>query len=687
MHSVRVTLVTGKVLTLKVDVPAGTGPRSRSCRRCRPGARRSRTSARSRSRPRSRRPSCRSSRSRRRPSPRCPQLPVPTHRRRRRRRRRRRHRRRRQRPRAGQPGHRRRRTPTPSPTATPERREAVDETNTESIEGKVKKRARKVRERAKEAAATRPRGATSTARRRSTTRPTRSRSRARRRSACRTSSSTSSASRRSCSRSTRPPASSTACAGRSWPRSTRSRPTTGATSTSPRAGALGWMQFMPATWKMYGVDANRDGEKDPFNPVDAIFAAARYLRAAGAETDVKRAIFAYNHADWYVDSVLLRAQVIGGLPSNLVGSLTGLTQGRFPVHAKSTYADDISERDLKRLKGKGNKAVVVESGAQRRGIKVYSRSGAPVIAVNDGRVVDIGTSRRLGRFIKIQDVYGNTYTYGHLKRVAKRYPAPKSQTGLQARDPEGAQRSRSATPRRPAPPPTPRPPPRARRSARPPRRPRRAVRRRSGQAGKATAKAGEAAPVRQPAPPAGRRGRRRRAGVPAHGQDRRHRHLQGLPEPRLRARPHRRRAEAAQEGLARRRRHDPRAPRAHGADLRPAPAVRDPPGRPRRPAHRPEADPRRLEAARVHRDLPRGRQEPVLRLGRGRPVDRPDPADEQGGAGPARPQQPAHRDLRLRPPRRAGRPGRPPRAGHARVPRRVGLQADRHLAARAATAT
>ena len=81
----------------------------------------------------------------------------------------------------------------------------------------------------------------------------------------------------------------------------------------------------------YGVDANGDGVKDPFNPVDAIFAAARYLRAAGAETDIRRAVFAYNHADWYVDSVLMRAQVIGGLPGDLVGSLTGLTQGRFPV--------------------------------------------------------------------------------------------------------------------------------------------------------------------------------------------------------------------------------------------------------------------------------------------------------------------------------------------------------------------
>ena len=114
------------------------------------------------------------------------------------------------------------------------------------------------------------------------------------------------------------------------------------------AGALGWMQFMPATWKAYGVDANRDGRKDPFNPVDAIFAAARYLKAAGAADDLRRAIFAYNHADWYVESVLMRARLIGGLPSDLVGSLSGLTQGHFPVFAKARYADDISERSATR---------------------------------------------------------------------------------------------------------------------------------------------------------------------------------------------------------------------------------------------------------------------------------------------------------------------------------------------------
>ena len=192
------------------------------------------------------------------------------------------------------------------------------------------------------------------------------------------------------------------------------------------AGALGWMQFMPATWKAYGVDANKDGVKDPYNPVDAIFAAARYLRAAGAEKDISKAVFAYNHADWYVDSVLMRARLIGGLPSNLVGSLTGLTQGRFPVYAKATYADDLSERELNKRRKKGeNAAYLVESSKNRRGINIYARRGAPVIAANDGRVTRIGRTKRLGRFIQLQDVYGNTFTYARLGKVAERYPAPK----------------------------------------------------------------------------------------------------------------------------------------------------------------------------------------------------------------------------------------------------------------------
>jgi murein DD-endopeptidase MepM/ murein hydrolase activator NlpD len=70
------------------------------------------------------------------------------------------------------------------------------------------------------------------------------------------------------------------------------------------AGAVGWMQFMPDTWLRWGLDANGDGLADPWNAEDAVFAAARYLAAAGGRTDLYRAVFAYNHADWYVREVL-----------------------------------------------------------------------------------------------------------------------------------------------------------------------------------------------------------------------------------------------------------------------------------------------------------------------------------------------------------------------------------------------
>ena len=70
------------------------------------------------------------------------------------------------------------------------------------------------------------------------------------------------------------------------------------------AGALGWMQFIPSTWMRWGLDADGDGVANPWDPEDAVYAAARYLGAAGAHDDLSRAIFAYNHAQWYVDDVL-----------------------------------------------------------------------------------------------------------------------------------------------------------------------------------------------------------------------------------------------------------------------------------------------------------------------------------------------------------------------------------------------
>jgi soluble lytic murein transglycosylase-like protein len=185
------------------------------------------------------------------------------------------------------------------------------------------------------------------------------------------------------------------------------------------AGAEGWMQFLPSSWATYGVDANGDGFKDPYNPADAIFAAARYLRAAGAATDLRGAVFSYNHSQAYVESVMLRAKLLGGTPSGLLGAITGLTQARFPVHAKAHFADGFP--------------TVPASGStvakSLPGTTIYSQAGAPVIAVQDGEVVQIGQSPQLGSFVSLRDAYGNTYTYANLGSVAKLYPVLKPHDG------------------------------------------------------------------------------------------------------------------------------------------------------------------------------------------------------------------------------------------------------------------
>lgn len=78
------------------------------------------------------------------------------------------------------------------------------------------------------------------------------------------------------------------------------------------AGAGGPMQFLAETWARYGVDGDGDGRRDRWDAADAIFAAANYLRASGAPSDYRRAIYSYNHAWWYVADVLRWASVYRG---------------------------------------------------------------------------------------------------------------------------------------------------------------------------------------------------------------------------------------------------------------------------------------------------------------------------------------------------------------------------------------
>ncbi len=104
-------------------------------------------------------------------------------------------------------------------------------------------------------------------------------------------------------------------------------------TTNP-SGATGPMQFLAPTWRAgsrigtvpsprppttsdadgYATDGDLDGVADVWNPADAAAAAARYLRAAGAPGDYPKAIWAYNHADWYVRKVLTQADQYRAAP-------------------------------------------------------------------------------------------------------------------------------------------------------------------------------------------------------------------------------------------------------------------------------------------------------------------------------------------------------------------------------------
>ncbi len=182
------------------------------------------------------------------------------------------------------------------------------------------------------------------------------------------------------------------------------------------AGAEGWMQFLPSSWAQYGVDANGAGYEDPYNPADAIFAAARYLAAAGGARRIRAAVFSYNHSQAYVESVMLRAQLLDGTPPELLSAVVDLTESRFPVHAPAHFADGFPTMPES---GSGSSGTLV-------GTTIYSQAQAPVIAVQDGRIVAIGESPTLGRYVSLRDAYGNTYTYAQLGSVAELYPVLKA---------------------------------------------------------------------------------------------------------------------------------------------------------------------------------------------------------------------------------------------------------------------
>lgn len=86
----------------------------------------------------------------------------------------------------------------------------------------------------------------------------------------------------------------------------------GSTSKKSFAGATGPMQFMPGTWRGYGVDGNGDGVADISDVTDAIYTGANYLAKSGAdEGRIDDALYNYNHSLSYVNKVKTIAYEIG----------------------------------------------------------------------------------------------------------------------------------------------------------------------------------------------------------------------------------------------------------------------------------------------------------------------------------------------------------------------------------------
>jgi hypothetical protein len=165
------------------------------------------------------------------------------------------------------------------------------------------------------------------------------------------------------------------------------------------AGAMGPMQFLAPTWQSYGADGNGDGRRDVYQPGDAVMGAAADLCAGGAGKPdrLPDAIWGYNHADWYVDQVLVQALSYG---------TGGLELATAPADAVSLVANRnltlsaAARDDL--LTGKADRRVVqllaaiaahhrITVGVIRTGHSEFVHGTTRVSNHFSGRAVDITT--------------------------------------------------------------------------------------------------------------------------------------------------------------------------------------------------------------------------------------------------------------------------------------------------------
>jgi len=110
--------------------------------------------------------------------------------------------------------------------------------------------------------------------------------------------------------------------------------TFGTNLSTSTAGAIGWMQFEPGTFVLYGVAISQPGgTPDAYDPQDAVYSAANYLHASGAPGSWSQAIFTYNHSAAYVAQVETLAARYSGTNGlqNLRADITAAWGGTQPT--------------------------------------------------------------------------------------------------------------------------------------------------------------------------------------------------------------------------------------------------------------------------------------------------------------------------------------------------------------------
>ncbi|HEU4737207.1 MAG TPA: M23 family metallopeptidase, partial [Solirubrobacterales bacterium] len=83
----------------------------------------------------------------------------------------------------------------------------------------------------------------------------------------------------------------------------------------------------------------------------------------------------------------------------------------------------------------GDAAEVISSSPTRRGINIFAAEDAPVVAVNDGVIEKMGSTPRLGKYVVLQDAYGNRYTYAELGQIVREQRSVVMPTGRERRLP------------------------------------------------------------------------------------------------------------------------------------------------------------------------------------------------------------------------------------------------------------